>query len=228
MNFEKLLSQHGEKYKSQKNEVSTVYSDDTKAVRKSYKTSQAMAIELATIRLLQKHNVLVPGILFTQDNTAIFEQIDGITYLEMLERIDQNLLNENSITRAVKELCLWLEDYYVATNNALRGDVNFRNFIFTPYGKCVSVDFEEPLEFAKRERDMGRILAYCATYDPPFTLGKLNMCKSFLKNFELMNADLEEIHNEYNKEIDEMKTRRAGFSQYEQQVRDFWGLIIKE
>ncbi|MEG0978609.1 MAG: hypothetical protein RR911_05510 [Oscillospiraceae bacterium] len=227
MNFKKMLSAQGEKLKSQRNEVSSVVVDNTKAVRKCYNNAQSMATELATIKLLQSNGVSVAGVLFTQDNTAILERIDGITYEEIIDRIEQNLLEERSIKRTAKELCLWLDDYYAATKGALRGDINLRNFIFTPRGKCVSIDFEEPIKFGNREQDMGRILAYTATYDPPFTLGKLNFCKALMEIFLKMDAKEEEIHREYNSEIDAMKLRRAGFAAVESQAREFYNIIVK-
>lgn len=228
MDFKKLLEAEGEKLKSQKNDVSAIFIDNSKAIRKSFENSHSMATELATISLLQRNGVRVASVLFTQGNTAILERIDGVTYEEILQRIEQDLLEDKSIKRAAKELCLWLEDYYTATKGALRGDINFRNFIFTPLGKCVSVDFEEPLEFSNMEKDMGRILAFATTYDPPFTIGKLKMCRALYEKFLAMNANPNEIRNEYQKEIDAMKIRRAGFSRIESQARNFYDIIIKK
>ncbi len=213
--------------KSQKNEVTTVSSDGTKAIRKCYKNPQSMATEIATINLLQRHGVRVASVLLTKDNVAILERIDGITYLDILERIEQNLLEDRSIDRTAKELCLWLEDYYTATGNASRGDVNFRNFIFTSFGKCVGIDFEEPLDFKPREYDMGRILAYAATYEPMFSLGKLKLCKAFLGYFLKMDGDIDDIHKQYDIEIDSMAKRRAGFLEDVEKAKDFWSLVVK-
>lgn len=227
MNFKKLLEAQSEKIKLQKNDVSTVMGDDIKAVRKCYSSSQAMNTELATIKLLQSNGVAVASVLFTQDNTAIFERIEGITYEGILERIEQGLLEERSIKRSAKELCLWLDNYYAVTKDAYRGDINLKNFILTPFGKCVSIDFEEPLKFGRHEYDMGRMLAFVATYDPPFTIGKHQLCKALLENFLNMNADIEEIQKEYDLEIDAMKIRRAGFAKIETQAREFWKLIVK-
>lgn len=227
MNFKRLLETQGEKLKSQSNDTSTVMSDNTKAIRKRYSSGQAMSTEISTTRLLQTNGVAVASVMFTQGNTVIFEQIEGITYDVILERIEQGLLEERSIKRAVNELCLWLDDYYAATRGAYRGDVNFKNFILTPFGKCVSIDFSEPLRFGRCEYDMGRMIACVATYDPPFTIGKTQMCKALIENFLKMDADIEEIKKQYDLEIDEIKLRRAGFSLIEQEAREFWTFILK-
>lgn len=224
MNFKKHLKNQEELLKSNNINKDVSLSN---VIRKRYKNRQALDAEFYTIKLLQSNGVDVARVLFVQGDTAVFENVDGITYDKILDRIEQGLLNESSIKRVAKELCDWMKKYYNATATASREDINFKNFIFTPLGKCSSINFEHELQFCRYEYDMGRILIYVATYDPMFTIGKLNMCRALLECFLEMGADIDLIEKEYKAEFEALKMCRAGFAKLEPQIKGFWNLIVK-
>ena len=223
MKFKKHLENQDEKIK-----INSINKDlePTNVLRKHYKSRQELDIEFYTSNLLQTNDVGVARILSTYGNTAVIERVDGILYDKILERIEQGLLSQENIKRVATELCKWLKKYYAATKNASRGDISFKNFIFTTQGECVGINFEKPLELCRCEYDMGRILFYVATNEPMFTSGKLQMCKALLECFLEMNVDIDLIKKEYEAEFDKIKGQKAGFMSFETQVKDFWGLLI--
>lgn len=224
MKFKKQLENQEQKIKT--NDINKDL-ESANVLRKHYKTKQELDTEFYTSNLLQTNGVGVAKILSTYNNTAVIEQVDGISYDDILNRIEQGLLSQSNIKRVATELCDWLEKYYMITKNASRGDISFKNFVFTTQGKCVGMNFEQPLQLSRCEYDMGRILIYVATKEPMFTSGKMQLCKKLIDCFAKMGADFDLIKKEYYKEFDKIKNYRAGFAQLETQTKDFWELLNK-
>lgn len=225
MNFKKILNKESQKLKLYKNDVSLVSIDNSKAVRKIYKDIDSMNVEISNIKMLSSGNVPVPNVLRIKENVAYIQMVEGITYVDIIDRIEQDTLSDSNIEKVAKELCEWLESFYKATEGCVRGDIDLNNFIFTTLGKCVSIDFEKEFEKDKIEVDMGKILAYIATYNPSFTQGKLLLCKFLYQRFLQMGADSAEVHNQYLKQVIAFVETKKGFAKIKDNAIKYFNLI---
>lgn len=228
MKFRDVMKTESEKIKYINNDNSSLVAvNNTKAFRKVYKNYNVMKIELDNYKTLFDKGVSVPNIILVKDNIAYIQWVEGISYVDIIERIEQGKLYEKSISKVANELCHWLESFYEATNGMGRGDVNLSNFIFSTLGKCVSVNFKNEFESQDKEVDMGRILAYTATYEPALTQGKLSLCKAFYKNFLDMGADEIKIHTEYIKQINYFEQSILRFKLIKDSALSYYDLIVK-
>lgn len=228
MKFREVMKTESEKIKYFDNDSSSLLSvDNTKAFRKVYKNYDIMRTELNNYKTLFEKGVLVPNVFLVKDNVAYIQWVEGISYVDIIERIEQGKLYEKSIRKVADELCKWLESFYDATNGMGRGDVNLGNFIFSPLGKCISVNFKNEFESQDKEVDMGRILAYTSTYEPASTQGKLSLCKAFYKNFLDMGADEIKIHTEYIKQINYFEQSTLRFKLIKDSALSYYDLIVK-
>jgi hypothetical protein len=74
----------------------------------------------------------------------------------------------------------------------------------------VGVDFEDEVTQGEREIDMGKILAFVVTYNPPFTTKKANSTRLLLQAFRETGGEPLRIENAYLHEIAAMNERRRG------------------
>ncbi len=181
---------------SRKNQV---YKENGRVIKR-FEDEIAYKREREMVALLKNADVAVPQMIKAANNTIIYEWIDGVTYHTLVDCFEQ---------KHARALIYWLECYYSATN-ILRGDVNLRNFIYCEEAdKCYGVDFEDECFAGNKETDFGRIIAFAATYDAPFTDTKRHCAKLLLKGFEESNADSEKIKNSFINEIHAIVQRRT-------------------
>lgn len=185
---------------SLRNKVYLVRCCDTLYVHKLYKTEASFYTELNNLNQLSEAGLRVPEVLWAKYPSVITNYIEGITYLELLEKCQIDVC-------IVYELCNWLGSYYEATG-ALRKDVNLRNFLYHD-GLCYGVDFEEQFIPGSPEKDMGSILAFTATYDPAFNKYKKDVCHMLFEGFIQMGAKKDKIIMSYHDEITAMLKRRG-------------------
>ena len=180
---------------------------------KHFSDQQALQRELSTIELLKRADVAVAELLAINENSLEYRFIDGVTYYSLLECFE---------AKHAAALVNWLQEYYRATG-MLRGDVNLRNFIYVKStDSCIGIDFEDIPMKGKQETDYGKIIAFAATYHPPFS-DKLRYCAKLLLN-EFINsgADLPMIHTAYQAEIKDIKQRRNNQQYNLDQAELFW------
>lgn len=196
--YSSLCNIAGKRLHSLRNEVYLLEASGTRFVRKKYCTQESFDTELHNLHLLHDAGLHVPQVLWAEAPYVILSHIPGKTYLEILDKIDAD---------AIHALCDWLYTYHAATGT-LRRDVNLRNFLYCN-GTCYGVDFEEPFSPGSPEIDIGRLLAFTATYDPPFTQHKQAVCRLMLDSFLQLGADPINITAAYQDEITAMMQRRS-------------------
>jgi len=156
-------------FKSKKNKV--VFSNGL--IEKHMNSSDVAIIEAEKLKLLHNAGVRVPEVISQEKNILRLKYVDGITITDLIEAMENNTFNQ--LECLINSLVSWLNDFYnaVGFNNAngktgeIRGDVNFRNFIFDGT-HCWGIDFEEQI-FGEKEQDIGRMIAFILSYHPPNT-----------------------------------------------------------
>ncbi len=181
------------RFKSKQNKV--VLKDGI--VVKTLQSQEALQREIEVLKKLKAAGLAVPAVVGAQGNSLRLEYIKGPTYEALAEKMT---------AKQAAALGAWLRGYHKATG-ALRGDVNLRNFIWHKE-TCVGLDFDEPLTFGGPEVDQGKIIAFTATYDPPFTFGKEKSCGLLLQAFLQRGGGRAEIKKQYLLEIAAVKERR--------------------
>ena len=209
--YSSLCNIAGKRLHSLRNEVYLLEVSGTNFVRKKYRTRESFDTELHNLQLLNGLGLHVPQVIWSEAPFVILSHIPGKTYLEILDEIDAD---------AIHALCDWLNTYHSVTGS-LRMDVNLRNFLYCN-GACFSVDFEEPFSPGSPETDIGRLLAFTATYDPGFTQHKQAVCRLMLDSFLQLGADLLKITAAYQDELTAMLQRRPNpFPCSEETARGF-------
>ncbi len=168
---------------------------------KVYTCKESLEREARTLALLSNAGLRVP-ILLAKDESALtlkMEYIPGDLYVDLVDGM--------TVDKA-RALARWIVEFHRITGS-LKGDVNLRNFLWT--GKaCAGLDFEEPLQKGKPETDMGKIIAYAATYRPAFTEGKVRSCSLLLDAFLDLGGSSDSLKKAYESEIIAMNCRRKG------------------
>lgn len=190
-------------FKSRRNDVRLTNG----AVEKRYRAGACAHIEAAKLRALRQAGVRVPIVLGDEADVLRLSYIEGETLPDLLEAFEQDGRPPEPAARALAD---WLIRFYrAAAPGEIRGDVNGRNFIYED-GAWWGVDFEETLT-GRAEQDVGRLIAFILTYDPPDTAVKRRFSSAF--KFAMMAAmplDAAEIDRQYAREIEAMRDRREG------------------
>lgn len=187
-------------------------------VLKKYAEKCTLQRERENLTFLRSGGLEVPEILGVGCDYLTLSYLPGSTYADCLPELG---------FEAAKALGEWLSRFHLLTD-ALRGDVNFRNFIWD--GKtCYGVDFEEAWQKGPRARDYGRLLAYGASYRPVFSRDKLCFLSLLLQEFQGRGGDVAEIRQEYMGEIQAMQWRRPqGPPSFSRALQFFESLISAE
>ena len=176
-----------------------VYRQNGSAVKR-FEDPGAFQRELEMVKKLYSAGISVPKVIDAADNTIVYEWINGVTYHTLTECFER---------KHAAALTEWLWHYYEAAG-ILRGDVNLRNFIYCDEdNKCYSIDFEDECAAGDREEDMGRMIAFAVTYEPPFSTAKKHCAKILLDEFLSLGVDSEKIRQAYISEISAIIERRA-------------------
>jgi len=171
------------KFNSKRNNV---YLHDN-MVFKEHKSSKAASLEAEALTSLIQKGVAVPEVIKVESNVLCLEYIEGTPLPDFL--LKQETVSKCS--KAADDIVNWFESYYNAVNysatSEIRGDVNGRNFIITNNG-IVGVDFEDHV-YGRMETDLGKLLAYIATYSYDDTCMQKTMenmlTESMIKRFSL-------------------------------------------
>ena len=192
-----------------------VYKKDDK-IFKYFNSEESFYRELTIAKQLKKAGVTVPEVLDASNNTIVYEFIEGTSY---------HALTDCFKLQHADALANWLQTFYNVTGK-IKGDVNLRNFIYDDrLNICYGIDFEDVCEGIV-ETDFGEIIAFAATYDPPFTSGKKHCASLLLKEFINTGADLEKIKQAYISEIHSIINRRKNRDYDINEAVSFWEGIL--
>lgn len=218
------------KFFSRRNKVYLITDGQKPLIYKQYSNAEARSREKANLELLAAGSVAVPQIEGEADRALLLSYLDGMTYEQVLRKFEQGVLSYEQTADAITALLKWLEGYFAATGGALRGDINLRNFIYLKDKTCAGVDFEDTLIYGDMCQEIGRLLAFIATYDPPFSDKKLLIGAHILMCLDISLASFaadfkDKIADAYRSEIAAMNRRRADFAPLAAQADRFWQQI---
>jgi len=183
-------------------------------VEKHFASIEAASYEAAALERLYAAGVSAPELIVREGCIIKMRYISGETLPDVIARLEKTE-DRSALKQAADEIIRWLGSYYraVDTDNTgeIRGDVNGRNFLFD--GKrCWGVDFEEPATGVK-EQDIGRLVAYVLTYDPPGTTVKKAFADRLLDTAEqTLGADVTVVCHYRDQEQGAMRARRGAGS----------------
>ncbi len=114
---------------------------------KSYKTIIALDMEVEMINFLSKIN-LAPTIISANNNTIVFEKINGITLYEILELLSTNKITLSDAIDIFERLVLWLDTFdkhvFSRYNHYIKlTDFHYKNFMIDDTNKIYGIDFEQ-------------------------------------------------------------------------------------
>lgn len=155
---------------SKRNQVYRIYDNDNTYISKTFMDSGNILKEIEILKLLKDKSIKVPNILDIKDNTLILEDLGEITLLDWFEQMEKT--NSTDYSEIIYKLSLWLKKFYSATKEyyniqMILYDVNLRNFIIKD-NEIYGIDFEQT-QPGQIEEDIGKMVAYCLTYNPDFT-----------------------------------------------------------
>ncbi|MCL2695946.1 MAG: phosphotransferase, partial [Clostridiales bacterium] len=136
-------------------------------VEKRVASPAAAALEAAMLTQLHAAGVPVPELIAQEGSTIKMSYIDGEPLPDLLTRLETAHCERDTAHSIADSLIEWLADFYRAMDGQIRGDVNGRNFLWDG-ARWWGVDFEQR-ETGERAQDIGRLLAFVLTYDPPNT-----------------------------------------------------------
>lgn len=161
-------------------------------IAKHYSDAEAMPMkkELAVLLHSNDKGVLVPRTLHVLDNFLILEKIEGFTLMDLINDVCVPRVQKHE---AMNALGAWLSAFHSAFEQTgiarRRGDANLRNFIMTPAGSIVGVDFEEA-DDADPARDLHETMDSIVQSDPGiFSPGqpdidwKYQLCERLLRGY---------------------------------------------
>jgi len=166
------------------------------------------AFEADMLAHLRNRGVSVPKIISCENNLLAMEYIQSKTLTDYIESCE-NGADQTLTETIIEQLVCWFESFYDALpQGSVRGDVNCRNFLVTPDGNIVGVDFET-INTGIRETDLGKLIAFILTYRPQNTAYKKYLtdllCQKFISRFCL---DPVLISNAKAQELRDMTVRR--------------------
>jgi len=179
-------------------------------VEKHFSTIEAAAFEAGELGRLKAENVHVPEVYALDGAVIKMQYIPGETLPDLIARFE-NASDLPDIQAVADKIIGWLNEFYRAidtdTTGEIRGDVNGRNFIFDG-ACCWGVDFEEK-SCGIKAQDIGRLIAFVLTYDPPETSVKVMLANKLLqKAVQVFQIESEEICRHRDLEFGAMAQRR--------------------
>jgi hypothetical protein len=174
-----------------------------KWVLKVYPEPRA-AVEARNLRRLAAAGLRVPQVLAQGSNWLRLGYLPGQNLCQLWEEAEAAGGDGREL---LPPLLAWLKEYHALGLTGLT-DLNWRNFILAEDGSLAVLDFEEEGRASLLE-DLGQILAYAITYDPPFSKWKqtwLNWALPVTANyFSFSRSDIEIA---YERELAKLVERR--------------------
>lgn len=178
-------------------------------MEKHVASSEAAAQEAGTLERLHAAGLRVPYPVTQEGRVLKMPYLPGETLPELLARWEA--APEPAVReKTVKGIIGWLGDFYRAAGETgeIRGDVNGRNFLWDG-ASCWGMDFEERV-FGVREQDIGGLIAFVLTYDPPGTPLKTAFAECLLRAaVDRLGIDPEVVFRYRDLELIAMRARRG-------------------
>ena len=197
--LEKFYSRRNDVWKL---EVTTGEGVDRLMVAKRFNMGCSSNKEAGLLSSLGQRGAPVPKMLYCANGWMITEYIEGPLLLDVF--FCQPLL---------KMLGDHLERLYRALGQTdvgmVLGDMNLRNFILNrERNRIYRVDLESAGVGAVAE-DLGKLCAFCLTYDPPFTQNKMEITRALLHHLVAkLEAPVEQVKEEVLLELVRIEIRR--------------------
>lgn len=172
-----------EKLKSKRNQVYKVMlhenSNSKLAILKRYSPDNLkfLDIEYENMHMLKESGILVPEIIYKDNDSLIMEYIEGALVVDLVERLDNG--------DWIDKLALWMTELHKnskGNGSLLKKDVNLRNFIYRN-GQIYGLDFEE-IGYGDVRLDLGNICFFILTNEPDLKKEKYIMMGRFLQSYE--------------------------------------------
>ncbi|RPF48743.1 hypothetical protein EDD70_1567 [Hydrogenoanaerobacterium saccharovorans] len=199
---------------SKRNYVFLINTDNVsypKAVLKKFSDINGFEAETQAMQALCKHNIAVPTTLLIEEQSIVYEHINGkllVDYLDMLEHDKHS----DEVFFIFDKLCQWLAECYTALESEygcemVLGDAHLRNFIYSD--KIYGIDFECVKE-GKKEEDIADLAVFTLVYSPMCTQQKYKLAAHILEccnRYMQLNAQL--IDSEILHHIKTVEQRRG-------------------
>jgi len=179
-------------------------------VEKHLSSVESAEFELAMLEKLYKSGVKVPYPVTKEGSKLKMPYIRSETLPDLFARLESSS-DQSEVIKAADELVNWFEDFYKAVEpGEIRGDVNGRNFLWDGE-HWRGVDFEERA-FGEKEQDIGRVIAFALTYDPPGTPVKILFAERVLRGaVKILNIDPAVVLKYRDREFADMNLRRNNY-----------------
>ena len=181
------------RFKSRRNAVLLVQTDEGTVVRKQYPQEERCLRERMVYEKLRGSSLPHAQLLCASARELTMTWLPGCTLLEVLERQEST----GVLCRAAwDQLARWLTEFQKETGLTVT-DVNLRNFLYEESGQTLwGVDFEECGE-ESLVVIAGRVAAYILHYAPEETPLKLQTAEYVLQQFSgYLNIAAEELRRE--------------------------------
>ncbi|WP_312644688.1 hypothetical protein [Hydrogenoanaerobacterium sp.] len=204
-----------EPFLSKRNHVYLVSTDDAhfpKAVLKSFGgNNNGFLAERQAAQLLREHHIAVPQMLFMEEQSIVYEHIEGKVLVDYLDVLEQPA-HSDEVFGIFNLLCQWLAQCYAALESAygremVLGDAHLRNFIYAD--KIYGVDFECVKE-GKKEADIAALAVFTLVYSPICTQQKYRLAAHIMACCNrYMQLDTQLIALEILRHIETVERRRG-------------------
>ncbi len=171
--------------------------------------SERIRAELNGIKVFER---ISPKIYYSDSRYLVHEYIPGATFLSCFEDAEKT---DSDPGELITHLIEFLKSAYDSAPGYILGDINFNNFIIME-GKSETCD-PFPISFIDYENvkpgdieeDLGRIIAFALTYDPPYTEWKQRFAGRFISHsVSILKVSEDKICRHIELEFKAMKTRR--------------------
>lgn len=207
--LEKFYSRRNEVWKL---EVKTCEGVDRLLVAKRFSNSSHCSREAGLLSGLAQRGAPVPEVLYHWSGWMVTEYIEGPLLLDVFFCEPLLLMFGDNLERLYRALGQ-------IDAGIVLGDMNLRNFILNrERNRIYRVDLESAGAGDVPE-DLGKLCAFCLTYDPPFTEDKMEITRALLHHLVgRLQAPVEQVKEEVLLELLRIESRRRMTVPYEVRV----------
>jgi len=182
-------------------------------IEKHFPLQETAMFESKALKDLKAAGLRVPEVISEEETVIKMQYIPGCTLPDLIAEFEdaEDSFDLSAIRSCACQLMSWLLEFYQTVKTfetgRIRGDVNGRNFLFFD-NECWGIDFENAV-YGTIEEDIGRLLAFVITYDPPGTSVKNALVTSLIKEAErMLGIDITQVYHFRDLEIQAMHQRR--------------------
>lgn len=167
------------KYKSRRNDVSLIQTDQGRIVIKTFSEEDAFEKELHIYSLLKGKDIPCAKVICAEGKTLALSELPGQNLVKCLEAQEQAGLPRWDVW---EKLVAWLAEFHLQTGFVMT-DVNLRNFLYDEESKILyGLDFEQ-CQTGSMTVPAASVAAFIRTYKPENTPLKQEISEYILKLF---------------------------------------------